>query len=707
MLLGVRVTILASIVAVGMAIGRPSPAPAAAILFVDPAAGGSADGSSWDNAFTDLQSGLAAATAGDQVWVAASVYLPTTGSSRTASFELKTGVAIYGGFAGGESSLAQRDITANTTVVDGDIGADGVATDNSYHVVTAGPVDVSAVLDGFTVRGGYANGAAALGTGGGGYIASGSPTLRNLTFSANFAADGGGLYNDSGSPQLTNVSFRANSASSGGGGFANAGGAAELSQVIFSANSAQLGGGFSNLAGAAALTDVTFTANLGESGGGFYNEDASPSLARVTFSSNRASSGGGGLYSHSGDPSLVNVTFYGNTSGNMYGGGVYVDVGSPTLTHTTFVRNRASSHGGGLWNYQGTPTIRESIFWDNEPLQIYEDPNAPNATFGHNVIEGGCPTDVTCVPSATIISDPLLGPLAQNAGLTRTVALQPGSSAIDAGTPAICETVTTDQRGVSRPRDGNKDGTSACDLGAFEFAPPAPVVSFIAPKSSGSESDTSATIAVKLSTTAVGPVTVNFKVANGTGKSPGDYVASSGTLTFPALSTTRNVTFTVVNDRFDERSETVVITLSAPAGATLGSATHTYTITDDDPRVTCRGRLPTIIGTDRNDTLTGTRGPDVIVGLAGNDRITGNGGDDLICAGPGNDTASGGTGNDVVRGDAGTDRLTGDLGSDQLNGGGGADRLGGGASANDGCAGGPGPDALLPNHGCESLSGVP
>jgi hypothetical protein len=87
------------------------------------------------------------------------VYRPTTGTDRTVSFALESGVALYGGFAGSETLREQRDWETNVTTLSGDIGVAEDSSDNSYHVVVALYwVDATATLDGFTVRGGNADG---------------------------------------------------------------------------------------------------------------------------------------------------------------------------------------------------------------------------------------------------------------------------------------------------------------------------------------------------------------------------------------------------------------------------------------------------------------------------------------------------------------------------------------------------------------------
>ena len=92
------------------------------VIYVDQAAPGPLqDGSTWEQAFTDLQVALTAAQTGNQIWVAEGVYTPGPSGNRLSTFLLKNGVAVYGGFAGGESSLEDRDREENPTILSGDI----------------------------------------------------------------------------------------------------------------------------------------------------------------------------------------------------------------------------------------------------------------------------------------------------------------------------------------------------------------------------------------------------------------------------------------------------------------------------------------------------------------------------------------------------------------------------------------------------------
>jgi predicted outer membrane repeat protein len=217
---------------------------APSILYVKQ--GGKSDCLSWTTA-CGLQTALTEANIGNQVWVAAGTYKPTTLSSRFATFQLKTGVAIYGGFPADGGDWETRDWVNNLTTLSGDIGTLSVSTDNSYHVVTGSGVTATAVLAGFTISGGNADGIPPHYYGGGMYNSSSSPTLTNVTFSTNSATRGGGMYNDSSSPTLTNVTFTGNSATNFGGGmYSTSSSSPTLTNVTFTGNSATYGGGLYN-----------------------------------------------------------------------------------------------------------------------------------------------------------------------------------------------------------------------------------------------------------------------------------------------------------------------------------------------------------------------------------------------------------------------------------------------------------------------------
>jgi len=304
--------------------------PAGITLFVDRDANGLQDGSSWNDAYLNLQDGLFAANACagiEEIWVATGVYTP--GETVSDTFQLSDNLAIYGGFAATETLRTQRDWLANPTVLSGDIEGDdltdpdGVVTSttnisgtNSYHVVVGSGVGAAAQLDGFSITAGRANGSGA-------------------------NDDGGGMYNDSGSPTLAHLRFSGNRASNRGGGMCN----------LFSTS---------------ALTNVTFFGNSAAFGGGIGNYFSNPVLTNVTFSSNLANYDGGGMFSWAiSNPVLTNVTFSGNSAGQR-GGGIFGYESNSVLINVSFSGNSADNQGGGMYNSDSKPQVNNSILWNNQ-----------------------------------------------------------------------------------------------------------------------------------------------------------------------------------------------------------------------------------------------------------------------------------------------------------------------------------------------------
>lgn len=142
-------------------------------VFVNLNATGNNDGSSWADAYTDLQDAIDNTAVGKQIWVAKGTYFPSSfavtsqQNNRDRTFLVNKGVFIYGGFDGTETSINQRDVTNNPTILSGDFNQDDTSAllpntsnrqDNAYHVVTVkGFSSFNPLLDGFTITGGNAN----------------------------------------------------------------------------------------------------------------------------------------------------------------------------------------------------------------------------------------------------------------------------------------------------------------------------------------------------------------------------------------------------------------------------------------------------------------------------------------------------------------------------------------------------------------------
>jgi hypothetical protein len=463
------------------------------IIYVNVAATGANNGSSWANAYTSLQTALTNAVSGQEIWVAAGVYKPTPNpSARTIAFQLKNGLAIYGGFAGTETARQQRNWTANRTILSGDIDnnditSSGVVTNtanikgsNSYHVVSGSNTNTTAVIDGVTITAGQANGSSSPNEHGGGmYNNGGSPTITNVIFSGNSTdGRGGGMYNSGSSPELNNVTFTANSSSNFGGGLANDNSSnPSLTNVVFNGNSAKNGGGmFNTNSSNPTLNNVTFSGNSANTGdgGGMYNMNSNPTLTNGTLNGNSASRAGG-MFNYESSPTLTNVTFSGNRAISSEGGGLFNFYNSnPTLTNVTFSGNRANTLGGGMSRaVSSQPVIRNSIFWNNQDNSGVGTATASvgsGATIHYSMVQGCNPLgtwQINCGINGggnLHDNDPLLmdAPMPGDAPtLGGNLRLQAGSVALNTGYNAY-NNKSTDLAGNVRIINGN------IDLGAYE-----------------------------------------------------------------------------------------------------------------------------------------------------------------------------------------------------------------------------------------------
>jgi hypothetical protein len=395
---------------------------------VDGTATGAGDGSSWIDAFTDLQAALAAAMSGDEIWVAKGTYTPSVPAGRDATFRLLDGVALYGGFSGIEDQREERNWTAHETILSGDLnGDDGTDVygfpihrdDNAYHVITGSGTDATALLDGFTVRGGQMGpspGTAEV-RGAGMYNVTGSPTVAHCTFLDNQAGLGSGMFNDCGSsPRVSDCRFASNSGTAGVGMYNRDDSAPTVTDCTFEDNhgggsrgggmtnedssptvmgctfSLSYGAGMYNMRSSPTVSDCTFFRNVGANGGGMCNVAASqPTVSGCVFSNNNAVSHGGGMYNSDSSPTVSGCSFAGNSAYGQ-GGGMYNVVSSPTVTDCTFEDNSAGECGGGMYNFDNSsPTVSGCVFVANDAqyhgggmCNEYGSPSVIGCTFERN-----------------------------------------------------------------------------------------------------------------------------------------------------------------------------------------------------------------------------------------------------------------------------------------------------------------------------------
>jgi hypothetical protein len=338
-------------------------------------------------------------------------------------------------------------------------------------------------------------------------------TIINSVITGNSAGppwDGAGIFNKDGSlTLLTSQVIGNNVFNASGGGIANVNSTLTIIGSTISNNTAMFGGGAGvvNFSGSVVITNTTIRNNSGH-GHGLRN-DGTMSLTNSSVSNN---TGGGGVYNFGGDLTITNSAIYSNTATYIDGGGIN-NSGILTVTNSTVSGNGSNLSGGGIYTEAtlslnnvtiahntadldsnstgdgGGISTSGSLYFKNSIVAENTDNGAVTArpdlicsglvySQGYNLIGNptGCsfipaPGDQHGTPSNPL--DPRLGPLADNGSYSLTHALLEESPAIDSGNPAspgsgqnACE--ATDQRGVVRPEDGNEDGTSRCDIGAFE-----------------------------------------------------------------------------------------------------------------------------------------------------------------------------------------------------------------------------------------------
>jgi hypothetical protein len=415
------------------------------IIYVDADANGANTGSSWTDAFVNLQDALAVASSGDEVRVAAGIYRPDEdfaspqgSGAREAAFWLQSDVAVKGGYAGfGEADPNERDIDGRQTILSGDLNEDdgpGFANngENSYHVVAYSSFMGTAVLEGFTITGGNANAA------------------DNLS--------GGGLINVGGRLRVSKCKITGNSASSRGGGILNfMFGDLTLTNCLIVGNLADFSGGMENrYLSEATLINCALLGNSAWHGGGFGNAGADATVINCVISGNWVTGRGGGMYNRfDTDVTVTNSILWGNTA-----------LEGPQITQW-YNSSLSISHCDLQGGQQDVNVVESFVDWGDGNMD--EDPCF--AGPGYWDIYG-----IWVDGDYRLLADSACVDMGDNAGVPADI------DDLD-GDGNTAELIPVDLRGDVRIVDGDKDGNSVVDMGAYEFfVPPLEVPMHLTPR---------------------------------------------------------------------------------------------------------------------------------------------------------------------------------------------------------------------------------
>ncbi|MFD1630489.1 right-handed parallel beta-helix repeat-containing protein [Pseudopedobacter beijingensis] len=335
------------------------------------------DGLSWETAKATIADAIALANPanGDMIFVAKGTYI-ASGNNAVINPGAKVGLKFYGGFAGTETSLAER--------VFGTTAADSTnLVGNNYSVVVnylaGGSTITTTLYDGFTIKNGNRTGS------GGGMHNNISLTVNNCIFKENISsASGAGIYNSNNQITLLNCKFYGNKANTNGGGgiLVSSGSSATITNCLFDGNITASGHGAgvstyhtdANNPTTVNVSNCTFIRNEATgTGGGMYNyQNIKISILDCTFADNTATTNGGGVFNNtSADATITNSTFTSNIA-TLNGGGLYNSASSNgAITNCTFTSNIANNTttatgGGGLFSTGAGPTVSYCKFMGNK-----------------------------------------------------------------------------------------------------------------------------------------------------------------------------------------------------------------------------------------------------------------------------------------------------------------------------------------------------
>jgi hypothetical protein len=558
----------------------------------------SGSGLTWSTAKKDLQIAINTATSGDEIWVKAGTYMPTHdpfGSStptnnRDKTFTLKDGVKIYGGFAGTETLLSQRDWITNVTTLSGDLGIINTLTDNAYHVVISVNLTSATILDGVVITKGYATAP------GGSTITVNTRVLQRYY--------GGGVYNIFSDTSFTNCTITLNSADctntdddSLGAGVINYNSSSSFTNCLIDSNSFLIGG-----------------SSFGVFGAGMCIINGNCSINSCVFSNNTSGSGfldasRGGALNLTGTANIVNTVFYNNSAqngGTLFFGGA--DANTSTLTNCSFVNN-SSPYAGTAYQGFSKATFKNCLFWNNTPSingvagrnEIYSQESRVGfqPTFQSCIIKDavGSPLAIAnAVLNNCLNSNPLFMNAADGDGLDNQWATTDDGLALQAASPA--KNIGATGLGVPNTDIIGNSRDSQPDLGAYEYQNPCVNPTVYNINGGGSYCAGGVGQVVIVSNSEIG---VTYQLKNGTTNVGTDINGTGNSISFG--NQTVAGTYTVVATRTEGGCSS---TMNGSAIITI-NPNITPTFTSIDP--ICSGAILSALPTISNNSISGTWSP--------------------------------------------------------------------------------------------------
>jgi hypothetical protein len=402
------------------------------ILYVKFDATGIGNGSSWSNAYITLQEALNVASSGYEIWVARGTYLPTFdyglgGGSRYYHFRMIDGVAIYGGFAGTETAISQRNNygegEANETILSGDLNSNGLLDNNDVYHIFYHPsgynLSNTAVLSGFTIT--LANNNRGWPNNNGGAIFNNqdnkTPLFEELIIKLNYADFGSAIYNYTCSPILKKCILKDN-----------------LSNCLASDWSSNI--------------EIYNSIIYNNSGSALtFYQGSNPVINNLLIYDNTSVNGGGAIYFRASCTGTFNNVTITNNNATIDGGGISVtDFSTPVFNNCIIYGNTA-------------PTASDVYITNNSSVTLNY--SNYNNTFGKVLVDSGCTFTTT---NNNITSDPLFVDLAND-----DYRLSKTSPCLDAGNNSY-NSETYDIRGdYPRKLYRNSQSSGTIDIGAYEF----------------------------------------------------------------------------------------------------------------------------------------------------------------------------------------------------------------------------------------------